>query len=548
MILFKLFPVFFAVLCLCLLCFNATANDGENGNNENANSDNGRMALLDKTIEALSQAQPPRTKRFLGSDAVPAYNVIVHSPIIADALKSVYTPNDIDTLLELTAYARNIDVVEKPWGSFIQAASFESEEMGQATLYDSIWVRDSVWAYFALESETETRGDAKKVLLTLLDYMATPAQLERMRQAVANPGILDGDAGDMKAVHIRFDSNSKTFDDVMENGAPQEWTHKQNDALGLLIDAAVNAFRSGLVTLSELEENDRLAAIAGLIAYLDAADFHEMEESGAWEELSRRNTSSIALVASAAANLYSLIESPGGRNFATAFTKAAESFGAPSAARSSTLVEMIFNGYDTVRAQLALGGESPDYDHEDARYRTADAALLNVIFPAKLDRLPAEDKLSAMDIVYTLAGDYGIARYNNDDYQSANFWFQDIKTDTGENSYEQRRRFFIPDTEAEWFFDSWFALCALLLYEETDEPEFVAIATRHLNRALGQLTGEGMLLADGQRGPAAAFPESYNFLVKDGEAFAAPSPICPLNWAKASLTLALKAFKRVLAE
>lgn len=546
MIALKLTAVFLAAVSLYSLNFNATAGDSNDGEKSNLNVND--APLFNKTIETLRQAPPPRIKRFLGSETIPSYNVIVHSPVIADALKGSYTPEEIDNLLAFTAKARNIDTVEKPWGTFVQAASFDSEEMGQTTLYDSIWVRDSVWAYLALASEPSTKHVAKKVLLTLIDYMATPAQLERMRQTVDNPGILDGDEGNMKAVHIRFDSNSKTFDDVMESGAPQEWTHKQNDALGLLIDAAVTAFKEGTITLDELSENNRLTAIAGLIAYLYAADYHEMEDSGAWEEIARRNTSSIGLVASAVANLYSLIESPGGKSFAEAFTKAAESFGSPSAARPSTLVEMMFNGYDTIRVQLEMGGESPDYDDDDEHYRTADAALLGLIYPAGLERLSAENKLNILDIVYTLAGDYGIARYRNDDYQFGNYWFLSIKPDTGEDTHEQRRRQFIPGTEAEWFFDSWFALSSLHLYEDTAEPEFIAIATRHLNRALGQLTGDNALLADGQPAPAFAFPESYNFLVKDGEMFAAPSPICPLNWAKASLTLALKAYKRILEE
>lgn len=531
-----IFPLLIIALSLCVMRFNAAENDSDD------------TAALDDAIQKLKQTGHPKIKRFLGSDAVPSYNVIVHSSRIADALKSVYTLDDIDALMQITENARKIDTIDKPWGTFVEAASFESEEMGQATLYDSIWVRDSVWAFLALDADPATRPTAKKVLLTQLDYMATPAQLARMRQAVDNPEILDGDNGNMNAVHIRFDANSDTFADVLEYGAPQLWTHKQNDALGLLVDAAVNALRSSLVSLEELEKNNRLTAIAGLIAYLDAVKFHEMEDSGSWEELARRNTSSIALVASAAANLYSLIESPGGEPFADAFARAATAFGVPHAARTSTLVEMILNGYDTVRAQLALGGESPDYDPEDSHYRTADAALLNLVFPAKLDRLSIEDKLSVLDLVHTLAGDYGISRYNNDDYQFGNYWFLAIKPDVDEDSHEQRRRRFIPGTEAEWFFDSWFSICSLRLYEETAEPEFITIATRHLNRALGQLTGEKALLADGQTAPEGALPESYNFLVKEGEMFAAPSPICPLNWAKASLTLALKAFKTVLAE
>ena len=64
----------------------------------------------------------------------------------------------------------------------------------------------------------------------------------------------------------------------------------------------------------------------------------------------------------------------------------------------------------------------------------------------------------------------------------------------------------------------------------------------HFNRALAQLTGDNEmnppLGADGKVVAAFAFPESYNVELKNGERKYLPSPITPLNWAKASLLLA----------
>lgn len=37
-----------------------------------------------------------------------------------------------------------------------------------------------------------------------------------------------------------------------------------------------------------------------------------------------------------------------------------------------------------------------------------------------------------------------------------------------------------------------------------------------------------------------ALPESYNYIRKSGTLHEAPSPIIPLNWSKASMTLMLK--------
>ncbi|MDL2263456.1 hypothetical protein LJC31_02270 [Synergistaceae bacterium OttesenSCG-928-I11] len=531
--LYKIVTVFFVILTLCRA---SHAGESEQG------------TIFNDAIDKLRLGAQASVRRFVGSETVPPYDVTVRSEAVGLKLKNVYTLEGINDLLEATRAARKIDVVVRPWGTFVQAASFESADMGEATNYDAIWVRDSVWAYFALAAEEETRADAKAVLLTLLDYMATSAQLQRMRLVVSNPALVDGDAGDMNAVHIRFDSKSREFLDVQENGQPQPWKHKQNDALGLLLDAALSAYRDGLVTLAELKENDRLVAMAGLFAYLDAVDFHLMEDSGAWEEIARRNTSSIGLVTSAVTNLFAALKSDEDGTFAKSFENAAKTFGKAEIAHPFTLAKMLLNGYGVIHSQLALGGESPDYEPDDEHFRTADAALLNLIYPARLERLRAEDKLSALALVATLTGDFGIARYAGDNYQSANFWFKGIRTDTDVASHEERRRNFIPGTEAEWFFDSWLANCALHLYDETGDRELLSLATKHLNRALGQITGEATLQADGRLARKFALPESYNFLERDGELFAAASPICPLNWAKASLTLGLRHFQRILSE
>ncbi|MFO5597285.1 protein YgeQ, partial [Klebsiella pneumoniae] len=86
------------------------------------------------------------------------------------------------------------------------------------THYDAVWLRDSLWGYMALVSDQENSVAAKKVLLTLWDYMSTPDQIKRMQDVISNPKRLDGIPGQMNAVHIRFDSNSPVMADVQEEG------------------------------------------------------------------------------------------------------------------------------------------------------------------------------------------------------------------------------------------------------------------------------------------------------------------------------------------
>lgn len=68
------------------------------------------------------------------------------------------------------------------------------------------------------------------------------------------------------------------------------------------------------------------------------------------------------------------------------------------------------------------------------------------------------------------------------------------------------------------------------------------------NRALGQITGGSTtsrgLAADGRPVSPLALPESYNVIVSGDAQYFVPSPITPLNWAKACLMLALEELRR----
>ncbi|MCK2767229.1 hypothetical protein, partial [Escherichia coli] len=46
--------------------------------------------------------------------------------------------------------------------------------------------------------------------------------------------------------------------------------------------------------------------------------------------------------------------------------------------------------------------------------------------------------------------------------------------------------------------------------------------------------------------PEMALPESYNYIHKSGTLHEAPSPIIPLNWSKASMTLMLKEMSNLI--
>lgn len=72
-------------------------------------------------------------------------------------------------------------------------------------------------------------------------------------------------------------------------------------------------------------------------------------------------------------------------------------------------------------------------------------------------------------------------------------------------------------------------------------------AAIHIKRSLGQITGK-TLTADGKPVDAWLTPESINTVVLDGSEHYLPSPISPLNWAKAALSMALRDYEKAAIE
>ena len=78
------------------------------------------------------------------------------------------------------------------------------------------------------------------------------------------------------------------------------------------------------------------------------------------------------------------------------------------------------------------------------------------------------------------------------------------------------------------------------------KEEYLNDSVQFMNRSLAQITGENMIGANGRSVPEMALPESYNYIHKSGTLHEAPSPIIPLNWSKASMTLMLKEMSNLI--
>ena len=264
----------------------------------------------------------------------------------------------------------------------------------------------------------------------------------------------------MAVPHIRFDGSSKKLEDVKINTKVQNWNHRQVDAHGLFLLALNDALTRGLVKVEDLAE-DRIAVICKFPSFFNAIKYWQYEDSGAWEEIERRNTSSIAAVSQ---SLYRLSEWPDSK-LKNKSTLASQCKLAAKLWSSKELKSLHRKGLKTVKRQLNLGGESPSYANlSNPKFRLADAALFNVIVPEPLQGLKQKDYRKVVSIIESLKRPAGILRYLNDSYQAANYWIRDPKSkkatikisanSSSKENYSKRFSTLTPNTEAQWFFDS----------------------------------------------------------------------------------------------
>ncbi|EKK0607416.1 hypothetical protein PJ906_004503, partial [Escherichia coli] len=223
-------------------------------------------------------------------DSSEPYSLNINSSHVLSLIRKDYSLEQIENIFDVTNEARKLELIYKPWGTFIKAVSVNDRDIANKTHYDAIWIRDSLWGALALENSGDLLH-SKQIIMTLWDYISTDAQLMRMKNVISDPDVLNAKDGQMKAIHVRFNAASENFEDIMENGLPQQWNHKQNDALGLLLDLILRKISTGEFTGTEWNKGSRMNALISLIAYFDRVNYAEMPDSGMWEENEKINTS-----------------------------------------------------------------------------------------------------------------------------------------------------------------------------------------------------------------------------------------------------------------
>ena len=484
------------------------------------------------------------------------YSVYCHNNTLESLLKDSYSKQELEVIYQNTNDVRTITTFDNKYGTFIKASDNASSE----TNYNQIWVRDSLWGYKKLinDNTEESKAIAKNVLLSLLDYFSTPNQIARAKAAIVNPNlVLLSKNGNMNAIHIRFDAS--ILDDVQVDGQPERWTHKQNDALGFLLSEVISAVENKDISFDDLNQANseilnatkRIDTLIYLVTYLNALKFYQMADSGSWEENEAIRASSIGFVINGEEKLYDYLKSETTDADHDAFVQAYDDFvnnnNYQYYSSQDFLPFYIDEGYKVIKLLIDNGGECACYDQIDDNYRTADAALLNLIYPCNLKNLEHSYKSKILKIINDdLITPVGIKRYQNDNYQSANFWFNGIKTDINEgDTAAKRKKTFIAGTEASWFFDSWYAISNLELVNdpETTSSEKLSLEDnvyKFLNRSIGQISQPNNYLANGETTDIMGFPESYNVIYKNNENYwYIASAINNLNWARAMFSILL---------
>ncbi len=449
------------------------------------------------------------------------------NPQLAPYLQNPLTYQSAKEILNRFPSSFNIDLNQN---GFPPAAERDVET--DDTNYHAIWVRDSAWVYFYFKVFSPEK--ARTLINRLVDYYISEKQHARFLNIISTPELAKDK---IQVPHIRFDGTDKDLDDVIVDGKPEIWNHKQMDAHGLFLLALADAFQSGWINA---QHHSILASLIDLfIQFFEVIEYYHYEDAGAWEEIDKVNTSSIALVTNALFTWQKIADEQ-----------------QIILSQENKITPLAEKGLQTIKTNLHKGGESTGYDKNDLRYRQADAALLHILTPVMFSKLEQKEYQIIFDLIETtLLRTHGVIRYVKDSYQSGNYWLKTKKTQnepslTGDSSdaasFQARENAMPAHTEAEWFFDSMLALAYINCYQSnklpTTQRNIKAKAAYHIKRALAQMTKSNTLAADGALLKGELLPESINTLkIKDQKHYA-PSPITPLNWAKASLALALNAF------
>ena len=414
--------------------------------------------------------------------------MLIHNEQLRSLVKERYTLDEIRWLWDIVQSRGALSFPCLDNGLF-PAAVVSSETA--YTGYGNIWVRDNVHIAHAHHFVGQTDVAVRTVGALMSFFQTQRPRFDAIIQGDVDPEEV------MNRPHIRFDGRSLAEID-------QKWPHAQNDALGYFLWLYCRLARAGCIQVGEAEQE----MLWLFPRYFEAIQFWHDQDSGHWEERRKISASSIGAVVAGLRELRLLEEASRPRD---------------------VLNLLIASGESALRHILPWECRQAD----PAKRRQFDAALLFLIFPLEAVDAAMAGRILA-DVAGHLQGDCGIRRYLHD-----SFWAPDYKqklapelrtADMGDDM-ATRDALARDGGEAQWcIFDPIISVIYGRQYQTLRDPKLLELQTVYLNRAIGQITGEGGPM------PPWKCPEAY--YLEDGQYVA--NDATPLLWTQANLMMALK--------
>ncbi len=366
--------------------------------------------------------------------------------LVSHLIAERYTLESLHTIREVLKQHHTHEIRPVSHGLF---AASPSQPRDSVTGYQNLWVRDNIM----VANSFRLRGEAAPAIACmngLTQFFVR--QAHRFHEIMQDP-FLKRDPN--RRPHIRF--NAQTLAEL-----PEQWPHAQNDALGQALWFRFVLANSGAMPLTPADTE----IFALFPEYFAAIEYWRDEDSGAWEEGTKINNSSVGAVVAG------LEEMKKCGNFRTI---------------PAQLDELIAEG------RKRLGETLP---FEAPPERKVDAALLFLIHPLDVIRDRQKENAILNLVQARLKGEVGIKRYAGDSYfcQDYDEWFppEDMSSDFSER-LDYRDAHLQPNCEAHWcIFDPLLSIIygQRILAGQSSTEDFQK-QVHYFNRSLAQITAEG---------------------------------------------------------
>jgi len=422
---------------------------------------------------------------------------------LLDRIKVSYRLQDIQAISDFLTTQGSFHFPTLANGLFSAALlSRETEYTG----YSNVWVRDNIHVAHACSILGKTNVAIKNLACLMTYFKKYRNRFENIIESKVDPAVV------MERPHIRF--NGQTLAEI-----GQKWAHAQNDALGYFLWFYCQLACEGLLNL----QPEDWAMLLLFPLYFEAIRYWADEDSGHWEEARKVEASSIGTVVAGLRELQKLMIKLPVQGDCQYPHKTVD---------AQFLADLIEQG--TAALNRILPWECIQPKHKRRRY---DAALLFLIYPLQIVESEMANRILA-DTIENLQGEYGIKRYLNDSFWSADYKTKlspEVRTDDFSEDMSARDALVQPGEEAQWcIFDPIVSAIFGLKFQQTQCQDYFEQQTFYLNRSLGQLTGKDCRFGEFK------CPELY--YLEDGRYV--PNDVTPLLWTQANLSIALKMMER----